>query len=168
MPFPAVDVIRNYRTCEFTTLSRDSAPQTWPVAALLLNDGRLLLTTSIGVPQKAINIRRNPKVSLLFSEPTGSGIADPGAVLIQGDATAEDRVVTDMMADPDLAAFMQTWFARQPAGAFMSSWLGRRLLPFYYMRVLIYVTPRRAFFWPTRDFASTPQALDLQEFLGVG
>jgi hypothetical protein len=44
-------------------------------------------------------------------------------VLIQGDATAEDRVVSDMMADPNLVAFMQAWFARQPAGAVMSSWL---------------------------------------------
>ncbi len=29
------------------------------------------------MPQKAFNIRRNPKVSLLFSEPMGSGIAQP-------------------------------------------------------------------------------------------
>jgi hypothetical protein len=168
MPSPAVEVVVKYRTCEFTTLSRDGSPQTWPVGALLLEDGRFLLCTSIGLPQKAFNIRRNAKVSLLFSEPIGSGVTEPGAVLIQGDATAEDRVVSDMMAEPDLAAFMQTWFGRQPAGAFMSSWLGRRLLPFYYWRILIYVTPRRAAFWPTRDFTSVPQALDLSELRRVG
>ena len=39
------------------------------------------MTTSIGLPQKAFNIRRNPQVSLSFSEPTGSGVAKPGAVL---------------------------------------------------------------------------------------
>jgi hypothetical protein len=168
MPCPAVEVVVKYRTCEFATLSRDGSPQTWPVGALLLADRRFLLCTSIGLPQKAFNIRRNGKVSLLFSEPTGSGVTDPGAVLIQGDASAEDRVVSDMMADPNLAGFMQTWFARQPAGDFMSSWLGRRLLPFYYWRILIYVTPRRALFWPTRDFTSVPQALDLSELHRVG
>ena len=90
-----LDIMQNYFTCEFTTLSRDGTPTTWPVSPRLLADGRLLLCTSIGMPQKAYNIRREPKVSLLFSEPTGSGITEPGAVLIQGDATAEDRIVTD-------------------------------------------------------------------------
>ena len=91
---------------------------------------------------------------MLFSEPTGSGITEPGAVLIQGDATAEDRIVTDASSEPEFAALLQTVSARQPAGAFWSSWLGRRLLWSYYMRILIYVTPRRALFWPTRDFTS--------------
>ena len=134
----------------------------------LLTDGRLLLTTSIGLPQKAFNIRRNPKVSLLFSEPTGSGIAEPGAVLIQGDATAEDRIVTDVSSDPELAALVETVTRRQPAGAVWSSPLGRRMWWSYYMRILIYVIPRRALFWPTRDFIGTTQELDLGEVRRVG
>ena len=157
----ALDIINDYFTCEFTTLSRDGSPVTWPVSPRLLADGRFLTTTSIGMPQKAFNIRRNPNVSMLFSEPTGSGVAEPGAVLIQGDATADDRIVTDMSTDPDLASLLQTIVGRQPAGAFWSSRLGRRMLPAYYMRILIYVTPRRAFFWPTRDFSAAPEELDL-------
>jgi hypothetical protein len=140
---------------------------TWPVTPRLLDDGRFLLTTSIGLPQKAYNVRRNPKVSMLFSEPKGSGITEPGAVLIQGDAIAEDRIVADL-SDPDLAALMETVFKRQPAGAFWSSWLGRRIMWPYYMRLLIYVTPRRALFWPTRDFASPPEELDVEEVRRVG
>jgi hypothetical protein len=164
----ALDIIDNYFTCEFTTLSRDGSPQTWPVSPRLLADGRLLLTTSIGLPQKAFNIRRNPKVSLLFSEPTGSGISEPGAVLIQGDAIAEDRIVTDVSSDPDLAALMATVTKRQPAGAFWSTWLGRRVMWPYYIRILIYVTPRRALFWPNRDFTQSPEELDLNEVRRVG
>ena len=120
------------------------------------------------MPQKAFNIRRNPKVSMLFSEPTGSGIAQPGAVLIQGDATAEDRIVTDLSSDPDLAALAETLAARQPAGAFWSTQLGRRLGWPYYIRLLIYVTPRRALYWPTRDFSTTPAELDVNEVRRVG
>jgi hypothetical protein len=164
----ALDIIDNYFTCEFTTLSRQGSPQTWPVSPRLLTDGRLLLTTSIGLPQKAFNIRRNPKVSLLFSEPTGSGIAEPGAVLIQGDATAEDRIVTDMSSDPDLAALVETLLRRQPAGAIWGSSLGRRMWWSYYMRILIYVTPRRALFWPTRDFTQSPEELNTNEVRRVG
>jgi hypothetical protein len=74
-----IDVIDGYFTCVFTTLSRTGSPQTWPLAARLLPDGRFLLSTTIGRPQKAFNTRRNPKVSLLFSNPTGSGVANPGA-----------------------------------------------------------------------------------------
>ena len=164
----ALRIIDNYFTCEFTTLSRDGSPVTWPVSPRLQADGRLLLTTSIGLPQKAFNIRRNPKVSMLFSEPMGSGVSDPAAVLIQGDATATDRIETDVSSDPELAALLETLFRRQPAGAFWSTWLGRRVMWPYYMRLLIYVTPRRAVFWPTRDFTSAPEELDLAEVLRVG
>ena len=164
----ALDIIDRYFTCEFTTLSRGGSPVTWPVSPRLLTDGRLLTTTSIGMPQKAFNIRRNPKVSMLFSEPTGSGVTDPGAVLVQGDATAEDRIVTDMSSDRDLAALAETIMARQPAGAFWSTWLGKRLGWPYYMRLLIYVTPRRVLYWPTRDFTGPPEELDLTEVRRVG
>jgi hypothetical protein len=167
-PSAAVDVIDRYFTCEFTTLSRNGSPVTWPVSPRLLADGRFLLTTSIGMPQKAFNIRRNPKVSMLFSEPTGSGVAQAGAVLIQGDATAEDCIVTDVLSDPDIAALTETVAARQPAGAFWSTWLGRRLGWPYYLRLLIYVTPRRALYWPTRDFSTTPEELDVNELRRVG
>jgi len=164
----ALDIIDRYFTCEFTTLSRAGSPVTWPVSPRLQADGRFLLTTSIGMPQKAFNIRRNPKVSLLFSEPTGSGVAQPAAVLIQGDAIAEDRIVTDVSSDPDLAALMETVSKRQPAGAFWSTWLGKRLMWPYYVRLLIYVTPRRALSWPTRDFTRPPEELDVTEVHRVG
>jgi hypothetical protein len=164
----ALDIIDRYFTCEFTTLSRGGSPVTWPVSPRLQADGRFLLTTSIGMPQKAFNIRRNPKVSLLFSEPTGSGIAQPGAVLIQGDAIAEDRIVTDVSSDPDLGALMETVSRRQPAGAFWSTWVGQRLMWPYYLRLLIYITPRHALFWPARDFTSPPEELDVSEVRRVG
>jgi hypothetical protein len=162
-----VSIIREYRTCEFTTVSRHGSPQTWPVSPLLLKDGRFLVATNIGLPQKALNVRRNPKVSLLFSDPTGSGINEPGAVLIQGDAIVEDRIVADVSSEPDLASLAGTVFARQPAGSFMISRLGRRLFPFYCIRILIHVTPLRAYWWPTRDFCTPPQRIDLEDLQRV-
>lgn len=67
-----------------------------------------------------------------------------------------------------VAALAQTLFSRQPASALWSTWIGRRLWWSYYMRILIYVTPRRALFWPTRDFTARPQELDLHEVRRVG
>ena len=168
MPTAALEIIDEYFTCEFTTLARGGAPQTWPVSSRLLADGRFLVATSIGLPQKAFNIRRDPRVSMLFSEPRGSGVVAPGAVLIQGDAVAEDTVVTDALSDPDFAALMQTVAGRQPAGAIWHSRVGRRVFWSYYMRLLMYVTPRRALYWPARDFTSEPTELDLSEVRRVG
>ena len=162
LPPHALEIVRHYRTCELTTFSKRGVPVTWPVTARHLADGRFLLTTSIGLPQKAFNIRRNPKVSLLFSEPKASSIAQPGALLVRGDATAEDRIVTDMTSDPDLEALLtEQIFARQPASQMMSSWIGKLLMKPYYMRILIYVTPRRIDYWPTRDFATAPQRIEV-------
>ncbi len=163
-----IDIVENYRTCELTTISRDGSPQTVPVAPLLLDDGRLFLATSIGLPQKAFNIRRNPRVGMLFSDPTGSGITEPGAVLIQGDAKAEDRVVADVGAEPDLRRAVEVVSARSPSGAFMSSRPGRLLFPSWYMRILIYVTPRRALFWPTADVSRSPEVIDVEVLRRVG
>lgn len=163
----ALAIIRDYRTCEFTTL-RNGSPQTWPVSSLLLNDGRFLITTGIGLPQKALNVRRNFKVSLLFSDPTGSGVDEPGAVLVQGDATSQDRIVADISSDPNFTALAATVTSRQPASFFMTSRVGRRLFPYYWMRIPIYVTPRGVYFWPARDFTKPPQHLDPEELRGVG
>lgn len=165
--YDAMAIIKSFRTCEFTTVFRDGTPQTWPVSALFLRDGRFLLCTSIGFPQKAFNIRRNPKVSLLFSEPTGSGLSDPGGVLIYGDAVAEDRVIADMTSLPELADLARTVMVRQPSSRFMSSFVGRRIFPSYYWRLAIFVEPVNALFWSTRDFTLPPKPLDLMELRHV-
>lgn len=164
MTSDALRIILRYRTCEFSTLAKDGTPITWPVCARLLPDGRFLLTTMIGFPQKVFNLRRDPKVSLLFSEPKGSGVSQPGAVLIQGDATSEDRIVADPLSPPELADyFVENIFARQPAGKTMSSWMGRLMMPAYYMRLLIYVTPTSVRWWPDRQFGTAPKDVSLQE-----
>jgi hypothetical protein len=168
-PSDALTIVRRYRTCEFSTLGKDGTPITWPVCARLLDDGRFLLTTSIGFPQKVFNIRRDPKVSLLFSESKASGVAKPGAVLIQGHATAEDTIVSDPSSIPELADyFVENIFARQPPGKMTSSWIGRLMMPGYYMRILVYVTPTRVRWWPDRDFSRDPQDVSLAEVRRVG
>jgi len=162
IPPAALQILRRYRTCELTTMSKDGVPVTWPLCARLLDDGRFLLTTSIGLPQKAFNIRRNPKVSLLFSEPKASGVAEPGAVLVQGRATAEDKIVTDPTSVPEVADyFAENIFARQPAGKMWSNWFGKLIAGPYYMRILIYVTPERVRYWPNRNFNDAPQELEV-------
>lgn len=51
-PPAALAIMRRYRTCELATLNKDRSPITGPVNPRLLDDGRFLITSSIGLPQK--------------------------------------------------------------------------------------------------------------------
>jgi len=148
-------VFREFRTCEMSTLARDGTPITWPTLPFWRPDeGRFLITTSIGLPHKAFNIRRNPRVSLLFSNPTASGLTEPPAVLVQGDADAPDEVTASVEGFEDE---VRRVFRRQPASGFYSSNpITRYLFDWYYMRLTIYVSPRGILWWPGGDFERTP------------
>ncbi len=162
LPSEIEAVFREFRTCEFSTLARDGTPITWPTLPFWQPErGQFLITTSIGLAQKAINARRNPRVSLLFSDPTASGLIDPPAVLVQGDAVAPDEVVTSLDGFEET---LREVFRRQPsAKTYSSNPLLRYLFDWYYMRLLIYVTPRRICCWPKGDFTTAPVEIAVDE-----
>ncbi len=150
-------VFREFWTCELTTLAKDGAPVTWPVVFFFHPENqRFLISVTIGFSQKVYNIRRNPKVSLLFSNPTASGLIDPPAVLVQGDAEAPDEVYTafERLEESVLSPVVRE---RQPAGSRMSSNpLMRYLMDWYYMRLDVWITPRRILWWDSGDFTRIP------------
>ena len=160
LPSEVEEVFREFRTCEFSTMTRGGVPVAWPLIPLWRPDeGRFVLTTSIGLPMKAFNIRRNPKVSLLFSDPTAGGIEDPPAVLVQGDAEMTDEIHNGAAGMED---YWERIFRVQPAGKIYSSnALTRYLMDWYYMRLHIFVTPRRVLWWPDGDFTQTPNELEV-------
>ena len=155
LPPQLEEVFSEFRTCEMSTLAKDGSPITWPTLPFWRpEEERFLITTSIGLPHKAFNIRRNPHVSLLFSNPTASGLTDPPFVLVQGDAQAPDKVETSMEGFEEE---MRRALRRQPAGGkYSGNPLARYLFDWYYMRLMIYVTPRRILWWPAGDFERTP------------
>ena len=128
-----------YRTCEFATVSRAGVPVAWPAVCLIAPDGgSITLTTCIALPRKALNIRRDPRVALLFSDPTGTGRHDLPQVLVQGTATCPEQIVT---SPAGLEEYWQQLWERQPGKVDVSSALTRRLMDFYYFRLVITVTP---------------------------
>ncbi|MFD9128414.1 pyridoxamine 5'-phosphate oxidase family protein [Kitasatospora sp. NPDC059571] len=132
------ETVAAYRTCEFATLGKDGSPVAWPTAAWLREDGTLLVTTSLAFAQKALNVRRDPRVALLFSDPTGSGRPDADQVLITGTADCPDEI----MAGPDGAEeYWRTLFRRQPHSRGYVGAPGRWFMDWYYLRLLITVTP---------------------------
>lgn len=127
-----------YRTCEFSTIGRNGRPVAWPTSGLALDDGRFLLTTSLAFPQKAFNVRRNPRVALLFSDPTASGLEHPRQILLRGTAVCPDEIHTEPTGD--LGRLWKQLFERQPRSRGYLRWPGTALADFYFMRLLITVT----------------------------
>lgn len=155
LPAEVRAVFRAFRTCEFSTLARDGTPITWPTLPFYDEEnGRFLVTTSISLPQKVYNVRRDGRVALLFSDSTASGLDAPPAVLVQGDAEAPDEISTSVRGFEDALRLV---YRRQPASAMYSANpLTRALFDWYSMRLLIYVAPRRILWWPRGDFARAP------------
>jgi hypothetical protein len=160
LPPQLLDALLAYRSCEFSTLAKDGTPITWPVSPLILPAAdRLIVTTSIGLPSKAFNVRRDGRVSLLFSDPTGSGLSRPPAVLIQGDAVCPDAV---QCSGPELDALWRLLAVRQPAGTvYAASAPGRWFMDWYYMRLLIQITPRQIRWWECGDFSAAAQSMEV-------
>jgi|GEM_PF-1257348 len=161
LPPHVLSALFAYRTCELSTLAKDGTPVSVPVSPVILPEQhRILITTSIGLPNKAFNVRRDGRVALLFSDPTASEVAHPPAVLIQGDATAPEKVET---STPELDQLWKILAVRQPASkAYGADPLTRWLFDWYYMRLLIWIVPRRVRWWDGGDFAAAPQEVEVR------
>jgi hypothetical protein len=157
LPDPVRDVFDRFITTEYTTIDRRGQPITWPVTPYHHRDaGCVDVTTGLGYPKKAWDARANPKVSLLFSDPTGSGVDDPPMVLVQGIADVDDR---DLEANRD--RYWDESAAKLPATKEMQppKFL-RGTFGWYYTRVYVHVRPERVYVWRGGDATEEPELLD--------
>lgn len=163
LSFPAEveRVFRDFRCAEMGTVAKDGTPIAWPIIVLYRPErGCFVTTTSIGLPQKAFNLRRDPRVSLLYSDPTGSGLVDPPAVLVQGEATVSRDIVT---WDEDLHDLWKLLAVRQPAAnMFSSNWFMRRLMGWYFMRLIITIVPKQVLLWESGDFTRPAREIEVR------
>lgn len=137
-----------YLTAELVTLRRDGTPVSWPTVPLIRPDGSILITTSVAFPSKALNIRRDPRVAVLFSSPVGTGMTDPPQLLVRGEAECPEQVHVE--PEGDLGVFWQNLFRRQPSARQLVRPPLRGLLSWYFMRLVITVHPREI------EFAAMP------------
>ncbi len=152
-------VIKEFYTCEFTTVNKQGQPLTWPTLSYFHQpEGQIIITASIAFPVKAHNARRYPQVSLLYSDPTGSKLDDPPALLVQGNAT-----VKELVDDPPWSIeVFKTSVRRQPdSRQYIGNTIARRLFLFYFQRLAIIVQPRRILSWPHRDFSMPPEEVEV-------
>src|ERR1700754_315693 len=92
LPDEVQAVFDRFITTELTTINRAGQPITWPVTPYYRpGDPCIDVTTGLGYPKKADDAQANPLVSLLFSDPTGSGLPNAPVVLVQGSAQVDDQ-----------------------------------------------------------------------------
>jgi hypothetical protein len=150
-------VFDRFITTEYTTIDRHDQPITWPVTPYHHRDeGCVDITTGLGYPKKAYDARDNPKVALLFSDSTGSGLDDPPMVLVQGIADMDDRDL-----DTNRERYWQESSAKLPGIRDMHPpKLVRGWFSWYYTRIYVHVRPERVYVWPHGDVTAEPELLD--------
>jgi hypothetical protein len=166
LPADVQRVLDDFFTAEVSTVGKDGTPVTWPVVVQYRPESAdFLLCTSIGMPGKIFNIRRNPKVSLSYSDPTGTGLTNPPIVLVQGIAELDDQVRTSVEGVEDF--WVNKVMGPQPASKMMSSSpLMRWYMDVYYMRIYITVTPTRICWWPEGDYSRDMQKIEVNSHVG--
>jgi hypothetical protein len=147
LPSEVQQVFDRFVTTEFTTVDRRGQPICWPVTPYYApGDPCIDVTTALGYPKKALDANANPKVALLFSDPTGSGMDDAPQVLVQGTAAVDHR-------DPD--ANHERY--RREAPKKLPE--GRALDPSKPL-MYVHVRPERVYVWPGGDPSREPELFD--------
>ena len=155
LPQEVREVFARFVTTEFVTLDSSGQPIAWPLTPYYTDGAPVIeVTTGVGYPKKAEDARRNPRVAMLFSDATGSGIESGIRVLVQGTAKIDDA---DLGANREryrresarkLPATVEMLPPKPIEGLF--SW--------YFERIYIRVRPERIFVW--RNGAAEPEVLD--------
>ena len=157
LPQDVRDVFERFITTEYTTVDGRQQPITWPVTPYYEPGGATIdVTTGLGYPKKADDAERNPRVSLLFSDPTGSGIEAGSRVLVQGTAVVDDRDL-----DANRERYWRESGEKLPATKDMHPpKLMRGMFGWYYTRIYVKVRPERVFVWPDGDQSREPAIHD--------
>jgi hypothetical protein len=101
------------------------------------------VTTGLGYPKKADDAAANPKVSLLFSDPTGCGLQAPPTILVQGTAQVDDRDL-----DHNRELYSRESAEKLPGAQGMNPpKVAQRFFGWYYTRIYVHVRPERVFVW---------------------
>jgi hypothetical protein len=155
LPDEVQQVFSRFITTEYTTVDRNGQPITWPVTPYYSpGDPCIDVTTGLGYPKKASDAAANPKVALLFSEPTGCGMPGAPMVLVQGTAEVDDRDL-DSNRERYWQESQEKLGMKLRAPGFVKQWFN-----WYLTRLYVHVRPERVYVWPDFDPTSEPELLD--------
>lgn len=142
-------VFDSYLVCEFTTIS-GGKPVTLPLLPFYDSvSGNLVVTSSILFSKKVESMKRNPRVSMLFSNPEGT-TAGRHTVLVQGTAHPQDADL-----DHGWERYLPHWRKKEPViDAFLAD---REKFGWFWKRIVVQVEPKRITAWKNGDTTRPPE-----------
>jgi len=157
LPAEVREAFDRFVTTEYTTVGAGRQPITWPVTPYYRQGGPSIdVTTGLGYPKKADDAKRHRSVSLLFSDPTGSGIESGIQVLVQGTADVDER---DLEANRE-RYWRESWEKLPGIRDAHPPKFMRSMFNWYYTRIYVHVRPERVFIWEDGDVTKEPELHD--------
>ncbi|MCL4442817.1 MAG: hypothetical protein M1456_01830 [Actinobacteria bacterium] len=151
-PEQLTPLFENAVTVEYVSLTRSGVPICVPTTPYVGNNYNTLdVSTGLTYPAKAERARRNPKVCLLYGDPIGCGLPDPSVVMVQGFASVRD---SDIQANTD--RYVKLTLSKLPAAYKGKPRFALRMMPWYFARIWIEITPIRIYQWEARTLQKDP------------
>jgi hypothetical protein len=139
-------------TVEYASLTRSGMPICVPTTPYVGgNHDTLDVSTGLTYPAKAERARRNPKVCLLYGDPIGCNLPDPPVVMVQGFAAVRD---SDLQTNTD--RYVKLTLSKLPEAYKGKPRFALRMMPWYFARIWIEITPIRIYQWEARTLAAEP------------
>jgi nitroimidazol reductase NimA-like FMN-containing flavoprotein (pyridoxamine 5'-phosphate oxidase superfamily) len=150
LPLEVREVLEKALVCEFTAISPSGRPITHPLLPLFdSEDGRLFVTSSVLFSKKLDHIKRNPKVSALFSNRAGIQVSPYRVLLVKGDARVGEEDIHH-----GWERLLPLWRKKEP---YIDNFVKMRYaLPLFWERSIIEVAPIKTYSWPQGDTDRQP------------
>jgi hypothetical protein len=158
LPQELVPLLVNSWVCEYASFKKNGSPVTYPLVPWPGEDGRTIdVNTGLGYPVKAERARSNPRVCILYSDPSALVGDNPPTVLVYGHATVHD---SHIQANTD--RYIKGLMTRAQIFNKIPMFMLRRMIG-YFARIWIAVTPLKVLWWPEGDLDGAPQSWSAPE-----
>ncbi|MEM2787323.1 MAG: hypothetical protein QXJ58_03510 [Archaeoglobaceae archaeon] len=159
------DIFDRYLTAEFTYLDGDT-PRT--IAVLPYYDSKrksIVITTSPAFYKKVSCVKRNPMVSILFSNSKYSGIEGNAVVLVYGLAKVDEDIEKNMSYIMNLMINQKDSWKKTVVAKMVEelmSPMAKKLMDWYVYRIVIEVKPQKILVWQNGNLDKPPEVLEVR------
>jgi nitroimidazol reductase NimA-like FMN-containing flavoprotein (pyridoxamine 5'-phosphate oxidase superfamily) len=150
-----VETLENALICEFTVVSPSGRPITHPLLPLYnYEESRLYVTSSVLFSKKLDHIKKNPKVSALFSNREGIRVSPYRTVLVKGIAKVGEEDIHH-----GWEKLLPLWRKKEP---YIDNFVKMRYaLPLFWDRSIIEIHPSKLYLWPNGDTGNPPKVFEV-------
>ena len=160
------EVFEKYLTAVFTYLDVEN-PRL--IAVLPYYDAKkksIVITTSPAFYKKVSCVKKNPRVSVLFSNSKYSGVEEKAVVLVYGVAKVNENLEENMNYINDLMSNMGECWKKTVLAKMVKelmSPLAKRLMDWYLYRIVIEVKPQKLLIWRDGNLENVPEVLEVAD-----